>query len=54
MSQKEITLTQFADELKARLSKGKTVDCCKDELIRLSEIIKNKIPQEKITVSWKD
>ena len=54
MSQKEITLSQFADELKSRLSQGKTVDCCKDELIRLAEIIKVKIPQEKITVSWKE
>ncbi len=54
MSQKEITLTQFADELKTRLMDGKTVDCCKDELVRLAEIIKEKIPGEKITVTWKD
>lgn len=51
---KEITLTQFADELKTRLTAGKTIDCCKDELLALAELVKRKIPNEKITVSWKD
>ena len=51
---KEITLAQFADELKVRLSAGKTVDCCKEELLTLAELIKRKIPKEKITVNWKD
>lgn len=51
---KEITLAQFADELKTRLTVGKTLDCCKDELLALAEIVKRKLPQEKITVNWKD
>ncbi len=40
MSQKEITLAEFSDELKERLSKNKSVDCCKDELLRLADIVK--------------
>lgn len=51
---KEITIAEFADELKTRLNAGKTVDCCKDELLTLADLIKVKIPSEKITVNWKD
>jgi hypothetical protein len=51
---KEITLAQFADELKIRLVDGKTVDCCKEELLNLADILKAKIPDEKITVNWKE
>ncbi len=54
MSKKEITIAEFADELKKRLTDGKTVDCCKDELLNMADIIKEKIGQEKISVSWKD
>ena len=54
MSEKVITLKEFAAELKERLENGKTVDCCKQELLNLAEIIKNKIPEEKIEVDWKD
>ncbi len=54
MAQKEITLAEFADELKVRLKKGKTVDCCKEELLKLADIVKEKIGKEKITVNWKD
>jgi hypothetical protein len=52
--EKEITLAEFADELKVRLNKGKTVDCCKVELVRLADILKAKIPDEKIKVNWKE
>lgn len=51
---KEITIAQFADELKTRLGEGKTVNCCKEELLNLADIIKEKIGDEKITVNWKD
>ncbi len=51
---KEITLAQFADELKSRLNNGQTVDCCKMELLNLADIVKEKIGSEKITVDWKD
>jgi hypothetical protein len=52
--QKEITLSEFADELTVRLQKNKTVDCCKEELLRLAGILKEKLPQEKILVTWKE
>jgi len=54
MSEKNITLSEFADELVTRLNQGKTVDCCKAELLRLAEIIKKKLPGETIRVEWKD
>lgn len=50
---KVITIAEFADELKNRLNQGKTVDCCKEELLILADLIKEKIPQEKIQVQWK-
>ena len=52
--EKEITIAEFADELKLRLNKGQTVDCCKEELLRLADIIKVKIGSEKILVTWKE
>jgi hypothetical protein len=51
---KEITIAEFADELKKRLKNGQTVDCCREELITLADIIKKKIGSEKITVNWKE
>lgn len=51
---REITLSEFADELVRRLQEGKSIDCCKDEILRLAVIVKKKIGQEKILVSWKD
>ena len=51
---KEITITQFADELMKRIDDAKTIDCCKDELKSLANIAKDKIGNEKITVNWKD
>ncbi len=52
--EKEITIAEFAQELKARLNNGKTVDCCKEELLRLADIITDKIGSEKIKVTWKE
>jgi len=54
MSKKEITLAEFSDELKKRLNDRKTVDCCREELLSLADIVKARIGSEKITVSWKD
>ena len=54
MSKKEITIREFANELIERLNAGQTVDCCKDELINLAEIVKEKIGDEMIMVEWKD
>lgn len=52
--EKEITITEFAKELKKRLNEGKTVDCCKPELIRLADICSKRIGQEKIKVMWQE
>ena len=52
--EKEITLAEFAKELKVRLENGKTVDCCKQELLLLADIITEKIGSEKIRVTWQD
>ncbi|MBI9102173.1 MAG: hypothetical protein JEY99_07150 [Spirochaetales bacterium] len=54
MAKKVITIAEFADELKKRLNAGKTVDCCKEELLTLADIIKDKIGAEEISVTWKD
>ncbi|MBN2443859.1 MAG: hypothetical protein JXJ04_21030 [Spirochaetales bacterium] len=54
MAKREITLTQFADDLAARIKAGKTIDCCKEELLMLTKIVKEKIGNEKVTVDWKD
>lgn len=51
---KEVTIPEFAKELKNRLNQGKTIDCCKEELLLLADIIKEKLPNEKIMVSWSD
>ncbi|MEA5032784.1 MAG: hypothetical protein VB025_11630 [Sphaerochaeta sp.] len=52
--EKEITIAQFAKELKQRLQEGRTVDCCKEELLRLADMITEKMGSEKIRVNWKD
>lgn len=54
MSQQTISLKVFADELESRLKAGKTIDCCREELIRLADIIRKKLPNETIEVEWKD
>lgn len=54
MSKKEITIREFADELITRLNGGQTIDCCKEELLNLAEIVKEKIGDEKIMVEWVD
>ena len=51
---KDITIAEFASELKSRLLSGETVDCCKEELITLADIISEKIGNEKIAVNWHD
>ncbi len=54
MPKKIITIENFALELRSRLESGKTIDCCKKELLRLSDILIEKIPNEKIEVDWLD
>lgn len=54
MTKKKITIAALADELKLRLNSNKTVDCCKEELLNLAKIAKDKIGQEMVEVNWKD
>ncbi len=54
MGKRQITIAEFADELLERLEKNKTVDCCREELMNLADLIKMKIPNEKITVNWQE
>ena len=54
MAKKQITLAQFADELILRLKAGKTVNCCKEELLLLADILKERIPDQTILVNWKE
>jgi hypothetical protein len=51
---KEITIKEFADELKGRIDNAKTIDCCKEEIKMLAEMAKKFMGGEKITVEWKD
>ena len=51
-TKKEIIISEFAVELKKRLHRGDTIDCCKVELLNLADIISEKIGEEKITVDW--
>jgi hypothetical protein len=51
---KKITVSQLAEEIKERLEKSKSIDCCKDELINLANLASNKIGHEMIEVTWKD
>lgn len=54
MSKRKITISQFADELENRLNENKTVDCCKDELMNLTEMARNKMGSEMIEVNWQE
>ncbi|WP_168203308.1 hypothetical protein [Oceanispirochaeta crateris] len=54
MSEKRITVKEFADELTRRLKAGQTVDCCKKELLNLAAMAKERLGDEKILVDWKD
>lgn len=54
MPKKEITIREFIDDLEKRIKEGKTIDCCRDDLLRLTEIAKEKLGKEKIVVNWVD
>ncbi len=54
MTKKKITVAALADELKIRLDKNQSIDCCKSELVKLAALAKEKIGKEMIEVNWKD
>jgi len=51
---KTITISRFADELVQRIQDTKSIDCCKDELLNLAQIAKEKIGDHPIEVNWAD
>ncbi len=51
---KKITVSEFADELAQRIDNSKSIDCCKDELMNLANLAKEKIGEELIEVNWRD
>ena len=52
--QKEITVKEFAAELVGRIDTEKGIDCCKDEIKRFAKLAEEKMPDEKILVTWKE
>lgn len=54
MVKKKITVRELADELQMRLNQNKSVDCCKEELLNLAALAKDKIGSETIEVNWLD
>jgi hypothetical protein len=54
MSKKMITVRELADELQERLISNKTVDCCKNELINLVVLARQKMGNELIEVDWQE
>ena len=51
---KEITVRELADELIARIDRSKDIDCCKDEIKLLAKLAGERLPKEKVMVTWKD
>jgi hypothetical protein len=51
---REITVREFVRDLLARIEEAKTIDCCKPELRTFAELALQKMPDEKITVEWKE
>ncbi|MFZ5442225.1 MAG: hypothetical protein ACOZQL_19610 [Myxococcota bacterium] len=52
--QREVTVKQFVVDLLKRIETAKTIDCCKQELKQFAELAAKKMPDEKLTVEWKD
>jgi len=51
---RELTIAEFVKDLLARIDQAKTIDCCKAELKTFAELAARKMPDEKITVEWKE
>lgn len=52
--QKEITIKEFAAELITRIDTEKGIDCCKEEIKKFADMASARMPEEKITVNWKE
>jgi len=51
---KEITIREFATELIARIDQAKGIDCCKEEIKTLAQMAGERMPDDKIVVTWKE
>lgn len=51
---REITIKEFVADLVKRIDQAKSIDCCKTELKNFAALAGAKMPNEKITVEWKD
>ncbi len=51
---RELSVKEFVQDLLARIDQAKTIDCCKAELKTFAELAARKMPDERITVEWKD
>jgi len=51
---REITVKEFVGDLLKRIETAQTIDCCKEELKQFAELAVRKMPEEKLTVEWKD
>ena len=51
---REVTVKQFVADLMVRIETAKSIDCCKAELKQFAELAAKKMPDEKLTVEWKD
>jgi len=51
---KEITVRELVAELVTRIDAQRGIDCCKDEIKTLAKLAAARIPDEKVTVHWKD
>ncbi len=52
--EKTVTMEEFTKDLVKRIDENKTIDCCKVEIKKLAEMAKKHMPEQKITVEWKD
>jgi hypothetical protein len=51
---KEITVREFVTELMARIDGDKGIDCCKEEIKNLAQLARERLPEEKVQVTWKE
>lgn len=51
---REVTVAKFVEDLLRRIEHAKTIDCCKEELKTFAQLAARKIPDEKLTVEWRD
>jgi hypothetical protein len=51
---REMSVSEFVDDLISRIDAAKTIDCCKEEIKRLAELAKRRIGDERIEVNWRD